>query len=197
MLRLLLIAIVCTGLLIPIAGYSSNIISSPPLLIAVTFGLGYVALPALLLRLWPARKATAHKGLDAALEDGDLLTVEHAVLAVAQIEEFEDEGLHFFVTVETGETLYLGGQYLYGHVERHAFPSGRVRLFKHKVTGCNFGIEPIGQPLTHWPVFVAKSEDWDSLSGYAEDGALYPQLLSDIVAGLALRPDSPASRAHA
>lgn len=39
MLRLVTIAIVCTMLLIPIAGFSSNITSNGPLVIVVSFGL--------------------------------------------------------------------------------------------------------------------------------------------------------------
>ena len=37
MIRLIAIAVICTMLLIPIPGFSSNIISSGPLLIAVSF----------------------------------------------------------------------------------------------------------------------------------------------------------------
>lgn len=53
MLRLLTIAIICTGLLIPIAGFSSGIISNNWLAIACSFGMAYVALPVVLLRIWP------------------------------------------------------------------------------------------------------------------------------------------------
>lgn len=56
MLRLIVIAVVCTVLLIPIAGFSSNISTNDPLLIAISFGLAYVAIPAFLLQIWPALK---------------------------------------------------------------------------------------------------------------------------------------------
>jgi len=124
MLRLIIIATVCTLSLIPIAGYGSNIISNVALLIALTFALGYVALPALLLNLWPAKRQESVQSMELALAKGDLVVEEYRVSAAAELEEVEDEGAHFLLTTDTGRTLYLSGQYLYDPVGRKAFPCG-------------------------------------------------------------------------
>jgi hypothetical protein len=68
---------------------------------------------------------------------------------------FYDEGIHFLVTTETSQTLCLSGQYLYGSVEREAFPSERLRIFKNKATELFYEIEPVGQRLTNWTVLCS------------------------------------------
>ncbi|WP_426994526.1 hypothetical protein [Methylomonas sp. CM2] len=168
-------------LLIPIAGYSSNIITNGPLLIAVSCGLAYVVIPVFLLCLWPAQKAKQSKSMQDALYDGDLLTVEHEVQDVVQIEEIEDEGLHFLLAIETGDTLSLSGQYLYGPVERNEFPSRRVRLFTNKTTGLLYGIEPIGERIPHWALYDSFTDEAPNSDLTIEDGKLYSQPIAEIV----------------
>jgi hypothetical protein len=187
MIRLIAIAVVCTMLLIPIAGFSSNIISNVPLLIAVSFGLAYVAIPAFLLHIWPARKDQKFKSMQDALWDGELVSIEYEVRDVAQIEEMEDEGLHFLVATETGQTLFLSGQYLYALVKRHVFPSERVRVFSNKVTGLQYGIEPIGLSLARWSVYDPFTEEQSQSEIILEDGQLYSQTISAIVTEFGLQ----------
>ena len=175
-------------LLIPIAGFSSNIISNQPLLIAVSFGLSYVVIPAILLQVWPARKDKEFKSLQDALWDGELVTHEYEIRDIAQIEETEDEGLHFLIATETGETLFLSGQYLYGPVERHTFPSQRVRVFRHRQFNICYGMEPAGQRLTSWPLYDSFTEEKSEAHLTLEDGGLYPQSLSAIIAEFGLKP---------
>ena len=186
MLRLLIIAVVSTMLLIPIAGFSSNIITNEPILIVVSVGLGYVVIPVILLRLWPKpkiKKGKEWKSIAEALEEGELLTIEHEVRDVAEIEEFEDEGLHFLLKIETGETLYLCGQYLYGIVERNEFPSCKVRLFTNKVTGQFYGIEPVGERITNWSRYTFTDESIKSEFAVA-DGELHLQSIAEIISEL-------------
>jgi hypothetical protein len=188
MIRLITIAVVCTLLLIPIAGFSSNIISNVPLLTAVSFGLAYVAIPAFLLQIWPAQKVQKFKSMQDALWDGELVSVDYEVRDVAQIEEMEDEGLHFLVAIETGQTLFLSGQYLYGLLQRHVFPSERVRVFTNKVTNLQYGIEPIGRSLATWSIYDPFTEDRSQSEIILEDGRLYSQTIADIVAEVGLKP---------
>jgi len=188
MFRLIAIAVVCTMLLIPIAGFSSNIISSGPLLIAVSFGLAYFVIPVYLLRIWPARKANALKSMSDALWDGELETLTYKVCAVAQIEETEDEGLHFLVTTESGQTLSLSGQYLYGPVERKIFPSEGVRLFKNTVTGQLYGVEPFGKQIQGWPIYDPFTVGQVSSELTIEDGQFYSMSIEEIITKLGLRP---------
>ena len=188
MLRLIVIAVVCTMLLIPIAGFASNIISNGPLLIGVSFGLSYVVFPAILLQIWPAPKGKKSKSMQDALWDGELLTVEYEALAVAQIEEMEDEGLHFLVTIDSGQTLCLSGQYLYVPVERNTFPSERIRIFKNKVTGLCYGIEPLGKLIETWDIYDPFTVERAKSDFMVEDGELYAQSITEIVAALGLQP---------
>jgi len=193
MFRLIAIAVVCTMLLIPIAGFSSNIISSVPLLIAVSCGLAYFVIPVYLLRLWPSQKVKKLKSMSDALWDGELQTVEYKVCAIAQIEETEDEGLHFLIATETGQTLSLSGQYLYGPVERKAFPSEGVRLFKNSVSGQLYGIEPIGQRVLSWPIYDPFTVGQVQAQLTIEDGQFYPMSIEEIISKLGLRSaESPA-----
>jgi hypothetical protein len=187
MLRLIVIAAVCTMLLIPVAGFASNIISNGPLLIAVSFGLAYVVFPAILLQVWPAPKGKKFKSMQDALWDGELLTVEYEARTVAEIEETEDEGLHFLVAIDSGQTLCLSGQYLYGPVERKVFPSERIRVFKNRATGLFYGIEPVGKPLDTWPVYDPFAVERAKADFTLQDGELYVQSIEEIVSTLGLQ----------
>jgi hypothetical protein len=183
MFRFIIIAIVCTGMLIPIAGYSSNIVNkTSAFLIAIS--LGYVCLPILLLNIWPEPKNRKFKSLEDALWNGKLLTTEYMACAVAQIEETEDEGLHFLVTTETDETIFLSGQYLDELVQNNKFPSERFRIFKNKDSGQTYGIEPIGKPLVNWSVFDPFASP-QKVSVFflddLEDGMLYPESINTII----------------
>lgn len=174
-------------LLIPLAGFASNVISNGPLLIAVSFGLAYVVFPAILLQVWPAPKGKKSKSMQDALWDGELLTVEYEARAIAQIEEMEDEGLHFLVTIESGQTLCLSGQYLYGPVERNAFPSERIRVFKNRVTGLFYGIEPLGKLFDTWAIYDPFTAERAKSDFMIQDGELYSQSIVEIVAILGLQ----------
>jgi hypothetical protein len=193
MIRFISIAVVCTLLLIPIAGFSSNIISNGPLLIAFTFTLGYVALPALLLRLWPEPQGQKEKSMQDALCDGDLVMAEHVVRDAAQIEELEDEGLHFLLATGTGQTLCLSGQYLYGPVERKSFPSTAVRIYKNRKSGVTYGIETLGSRIDQWQTYDPFRLEQVGSDMMIEDGKLYSESIAELVAKLGLHPlDSKA-----
>lgn len=195
MLRLIVIAVTCTFLLIPVAAFSGSIITSEPLLIAVSFGLACVAVPAVLLRIWPTPKSKRSKPMQDALWDGELVTLAYEARAVAQIEEMEDEGLHFLIATDTSETLFLSGQYLYGPVERGAFPSERVRLFRNQKTGQFYGIEPVGPRLASWPLYEPFAAENAASDFMPENGTLYAQSIPEIVAALGLREATPGHRA--
>jgi len=190
MTRVLTIAVVCTLLLIPIAGYGSNIISNEPLLIAFTFGLGYVALPALFLRLWPVPPGEEAKTMQDALWNGELVAVEYEIVDAVQIEELEDEGLHFLLATSAGPTLSLSGQYLYGPVERKAFPSTAIRIFSNRESGLIYGIETLGPRLDHWLTYDPFPPQQTDSDITIEDGKLYSESIAQLIAKLGLQPRS-------
>lgn len=52
----------------------------------------------------------------AALErDGILVRESFTAIRAFEVEEYEDEGLHYFLELATGDVLYLSGQFLYGY----------------------------------------------------------------------------------
>ena len=186
MLRLIFIAGICTFLLIPIAGYSSNIVKDPMLLGLVSFGSAYVLLPALLLHLWPKSSlAVRQEPMQSALWSGRLKTADYRVSDVIEVEEMEDEGMHFLLATNGG-TLFLSGQYLYELVESGAFPCGGVRLFSNRQTGLPYGIEPIGEGGVSWRRFEMPREERPEDFLELEDGHLYSQSLEEIVQHLRL-----------
>lgn len=149
MLRLLVIAIVSTFLLIPIAGYSSNIIQNETLLIMTSVMTGYVIVPAILLKLWPVSPSLpVNDTMFDTLMKGQLVSENYHVQQAVAIEEVDDEGLHYLLAVDSDKTLYLNGQYLYDPVERGEFPSTNIHVFRNRQTGSVFGIDPQGTPVS-------------------------------------------------
>lgn len=187
MLRLIVIAVVCTLSLIPIAGYGSNIISNTVLLIALTFALGYIALPALLLNLWPEKRQEPVQSMEQGLAKGDLIVEEYRVSTAAELEVVEDEGVHFLLTTNAGRTLYLSGQYLYDPVGRKAFPCGHFRLYRDRLSGLVYGVEALTDSFTAWPKFDTFVKKPVVPQVKLEDGKVYDQSIPELLSALGLR----------
>jgi hypothetical protein len=77
------------------------------------------------------------------LQAQNLLTVETFKARRAfQVEEFEDEGAHYFLELEDGSVLFLSGQYLYEYepvekrhelVRQRRFPNTAFAIRRHTV----------------------------------------------------------------
>jgi len=146
MFRLLTIGIVATFLLIPIAGFSSNIVGDSWLLIVVSFVTGYVIVPAILLRLWPDKR-NEPESMESALSEGRLLSNQYEVSAAISIRHYEGDGEQFLLDIQDGVTLSLWSELLSGGVKRGDFPSDRIRVYRNLVTDTLYGIERLGQPV--------------------------------------------------
>lgn len=107
----------------------------------------YVAFPAIALRLWREKASIRPPSMESALVTGQLGQAEYDVSEAVSIEEAEDEGLHFYLSIGPSKTLFLSGQYLYEQSENGSFPSSRIRLFWHKTLGITYGVESLGHPL--------------------------------------------------
>ena len=177
MLRLVVIIGFCTLCIIPIAGFASNVISNEVLLIAFTFGFGYLALPAMLLYLWPTPQV---KVMEAALASGDVVTVTYSAAKLAELQQIEDEGGTFLVETSDGKTLCLAGQYLVALIARKAFPALEFRTFVNRTTGMVYGVEPISAPLDSWIVYGKFTESIDNLV----DGLVYDKPIGQLVSAL-------------
>lgn len=85
-----------------------------------------------------------------------LVSSAFAATRVFQVEEYEDEGLHYFLELENGSVLYLGGQYLYdfgrfeddpGLAADQLFPATTFRIVRHRDEGYVVDLEPFGSVL--------------------------------------------------
>ena len=72
------------------------------------------------------RRAIRTKDYAAAIEElereGLLEEKSFRAIRALQVEEFEDEGDHYFLELDNGAVLFLSGQYLYGYDEPRTFP---------------------------------------------------------------------------
>lgn len=128
-----------------------------------------------------------HKTIDEQIADlesaGLLLHESFKARRAFQVEEFEDEGSHYFVELEDGRTLYLNGQYLYDFEpieddpefnQPRKFPCTEFTVLRRKDAGYVVHLLCLGtvlQPECLAPHF--EKADWQR--GLSEDG--------DILAG--------------
>jgi hypothetical protein len=106
----------------------------------------YIAFPILALKIWPGNRST-EPTMMSALEEGALASADYEVTEVVEIEELEDEGLHFLLDIGGGRTLCLSGQYLYKPVSAGRFPSSRIRVFWNVQAGVTYGVQSLGDRL--------------------------------------------------
>jgi hypothetical protein len=92
----------------------------------------------------------------AELEQNGLLSSERFFANRAfQVEEFEDEGSHYFIELQDSRVLYLSGQYLYDYEPLDDPPETQVRSFpttefiirRHKIEGHVIDIIPLGSVI--------------------------------------------------
>jgi hypothetical protein len=89
---------------------------------------------------WRVKKAE-HAAAVKELEDqGVLVSETFTAKRSFQVEEFEDEGSHYYLELEDGRVLFLGGQYLYkfeplkqanGIVQPRRFPNTQFVVRRH------------------------------------------------------------------
>jgi hypothetical protein len=116
-------------------------------------------------------------------EEGLLLPQPFRACRAFAVDEFEDEGIHFYLELEDGSTLFLSGQYLYDYeparAGRHGaaaqvrrFPCTEFTVRRHKVNGYAVDILCSGSALE--PEIVAPWFDEDDFKNgrVPEDGAI-------------------------
>lgn len=70
-----------------------------------------------------------------------------------EVEEFEDEGCHYFLELTDGRVLFLSGQYLYNYVSEsdagvgRRFPCSEFAVRRHSTEGYAVDIQCGGQVL--------------------------------------------------
>lgn len=89
-------------------------------------------------------------------EKGLLISENFRARRAFQVEEFDDEGSHYFVELEDGSVLYLNGQCLYEYEpitddpelnQSRRFPCSLFTVRRHKNNGCLIDIVCSGEVL--------------------------------------------------
>ena len=118
----------------------------------------------------------------AELEQNELLVSEtFRARRAFQLEEFEDEGSHYFIELDDGRTLYLNGQYLYDYEpigddpelnQSRKFPCKQFTIRRHKKAQYVVDILCSGDVIE--PEAVAPHYDkLDWKKGVPEDGQIF------------------------
>lgn len=140
-------------------------IAIPVSLLALVFGtwLGFRML---------SRRPTyeRQKPISELLSEGIAESQEFSALRAFEVEEFEDEGRHFFVELEDKRVLYLCGQYLYDTNEQ--FPSSDFSVIRNKTEGWVYEVLSKGQPLNVDCVCKHYSKKFIDRYGIPEDGTI-------------------------
>jgi hypothetical protein len=103
-----------------------------PMVFALAYFLFNLGVP----RPWSPTAADIARRLD---EQGLLIAEQFRALRALEVNEFEDEGLIYFLELESGGVLFLSGQYLYDYDARtdgsRSFPSTEFTVRLHKEKG--------------------------------------------------------------
>lgn len=153
-MRAVLAGLFCFGGLLACVGLVSHYFPDgfgPPWLMGICFAAVLLVLAAASLVLFnkrgyrPSASGKSFEEQVAELESQGLLAAEAFQARRAfQVEEFEDEGSHYFIELADGGVLYLNGQYLYDYEQitddaelsqPRRFPCSRFTVRRHKVTG--------------------------------------------------------------
>jgi hypothetical protein len=129
---------------------------------------------------------------------GLLLPEPYLAKRAFQMEEFEDEGSHYYIELDDGGVLFLSGQYLYEYepvfrrdrLERpRSFPCTRFSLRRHKEDGHLVDIRCEGPALE--PEILAPADTMDDFENerYPEDQTVvrdksYDELKAERVAAI-------------
>jgi hypothetical protein len=155
-------------------------------------GVGILMLPLIAAALWlfhpkgsdPLGRQTAEEHLRELDRLGLLESTEFRALRAFGVEEYEDEGLHYFLELVDGSVLFLSGQYLYDYEpitddpdvnQPRSFPCSEFTVRRHKNERYVAEIACGGsvlEPEVMAPPFGKKV--W-SAGGVPEDGRVFPK----------------------
>lgn len=101
-------------------------------------------------------------------QSGMLISESYKALRAFQMEEFEDEGSHYFLELEDHSVLYLSGQFLYEYEplkkKSRRFPCAQFTIRRHKDDGFIVDLLCSGEILE--PEMIAPPLKVDELEKY-------------------------------
>lgn len=156
-------------------------------------GLAVMAIWLFGTRLPQAAGVTAEEAIRQLDAQGLLDTREFLATRAFGVDEFEDEGLHYYVELDDKRVLFLSGQYLYEYEpdpksdRPRAFPCTEFTIRRHKREGYVVSMDCRGQALepdviTH-PFRTMDWEDEIPRDGDVIEEASYEQLKEARLAG--------------
>lgn len=130
-----------------------------PLIVVTPFCTGFLAL--FLFNKRGLRPNISGKSLEEQIADletaGLIQRDSYRATRAFEVEEFEDEGTHYYVELEDGRVLYLNGQYLYDYEpmdddpdvsQPRSFPCTEFETVRHRTEGGVISITCRGHVLT-------------------------------------------------
>jgi hypothetical protein len=130
------------------------------------------------------------------LEEQDLLLSQPFMARRAfAVEEFEDEGSHYYIELEDGSVLFLSGQYLYDYEpdddpryrRPRRFPCSAFTIRRHRHEGYAVDIQCTGSTLEPEVTTPSFGEEVWSDGGVPEDGSIIKDATYDSLKGERLR----------
>jgi hypothetical protein len=111
------------------------------------------------------------------LQEGTARVTRFEATDAVAVEESEDEGLSYFVSLADGRVLFLSGQYLYEPVDRGEFPARRFEVVRTALSGTVLSVTPLGPAMA--PGFTRSPFTDTEYQGGSmpEDGAVLPDPL--------------------
>lgn len=152
-----------------IAGWTSTRAERALILVAIAGGLGvytYVA--------YRERRTPEGPTLWDDVHAGTAEVSRYDVVDALAVEEFEDEGLSYYLELVDGRVVFLTGQYLYEPVEQGQFPARRVEVVRTAVTATVLRVIALGPPLPPSATRPPFDETEFGTDRIPEDGALLP-----------------------
>ena len=126
---------------------------------------------------------SAAEQLQKLAEQGMLIKTDYRARRAFSVEEFEDEGLHFFIELDDGGILYLNGQYLYDYQQ---FPRTEFTISRHREAGWVADIECCGTVIAVDALGLSFSKSHFKAGLVPDDGEIwrhrsFEQLKADIL----------------
>ena len=196
---------VFTGLLAAVGLLGAFRVSAtaPPLLVAFILVVVMIGLIAAAMALFspgkPLGAAPSVEQLAQELEAQGLLMSQHFTVTRAfEVEEFEDEGLHYYLELVDGRVLFMTGQYLYdyepidetddGEAEPRRFPCSTFVVRRHRTERYVLDIQCAGQTMEPELTAPPFGEDVWREGSIPEDGAIIMNATYDEIKRLRTGP---------
>lgn len=156
---------------------------TPSLLVGFILVLIYVVFFVVIAAVFNLARGKPSPGPDVAALDaqGLVTSAEYRALRAFAVEEFEDEGGHYFVELADGGVLYLNGQYLDDHDMEAAarenrpclgFPNRDFTVLRHRTEGQVLDIVCRGESFKPELILPPFKEEWFNSGQAPADGEL-------------------------